>query len=52
MAMGEAAGTAAAMGVSLDRGIRQVDVKQLQARLEQHGAILSPDFAVPAGGNR
>lgn len=47
MAMGEAAGTAAAMGVALDGGVRGIDVGRLQASLERHGAILTPDFARP-----
>ena len=45
MAMGEAAGVAAAMSVALDADVRRVGVAALQARLEGHGAILTPDFA-------
>ncbi len=45
MAMGEAAGTAAAMAVGLEGQVRHVDVGQLQARLVSHGAILTPNFA-------
>lgn len=44
MAMGEAAGTAAALGIALDAVVRRVDVAQLRARLAREGAILTPDF--------
>ena len=40
MATGEAAGTAAAMAVQADVGVKEIDVQQLQARLRQQGAIL------------
>jgi hypothetical protein len=45
MAMGEAAGTAAALSLGVDAHVRAVAIAQLQARLEHHGAILTPDFA-------
>jgi hypothetical protein len=40
IATGEAAGTAAALAVRGGIGPKQVDVKLLQQRLEEHGAIL------------
>jgi hypothetical protein len=45
MAMGEAAGTAAALSLGVDAQVRAVVVTQLQAALEHHGAVLTPDFA-------
>jgi hypothetical protein len=42
LAMGEAAGTAAAMALALDANTRAVPVQALQRRLEAHGAILTP----------
>jgi hypothetical protein len=48
MAMGEAAGTAAAMSLAREARVRDVDVTRLQARLEHHGAILTPAFAQPS----
>lgn len=45
MAMGEAAGTGAAMSLAHEGRIRAVDVAALQATLERHGAILTPDLA-------
>ncbi|MEM6755988.1 MAG: FAD-dependent oxidoreductase [Planctomycetota bacterium] len=42
MAMGQAAGAAAALGVALDRPSRDVPYPQLRALLEEHGAILPP----------
>lgn len=45
MAMGEAAGIAAAMSIGLEHGVRSVDVAKLQASLERQGAILTPGFA-------
>ncbi|MFB3052502.1 MAG: FAD-dependent oxidoreductase, partial [Dehalococcoidia bacterium] len=40
MATGEAAGTAAAMALEDGVGVKDVDVRRLQARLRQQGAIL------------
>jgi hypothetical protein len=44
-AMGEAAGTAAAMHVRRSGPMRELDVQELQARLEAGGAILAPELA-------
>jgi FAD-dependent oxidoreductase family protein len=44
MAMGEAAGTGAAMSLAHEARIRSVAVKDLQARLAHDGAILTPDL--------
>jgi len=40
MAMGEAAGTAAALAVQQQRSVRKIDIKQLQQQLQHQGAIL------------
>jgi hypothetical protein len=45
MAMGEAAGTAAAMSVAFDGRVRAISIDKLQGRLLHHGAILQPHFA-------
>jgi hypothetical protein len=45
MAMGEAAGAAAALSLGFDACVRGVPIERLQATLEHHGAILTPDFA-------
>jgi hypothetical protein len=42
MAMGQAAGTAAAMAVGGNAQPRGVDVAQLRARLATNGALLEP----------
>jgi FAD-dependent oxidoreductase family protein len=44
-AMGEAAGTGAAMSLAFDGKPRGVAVRDLQACLERHGAILTPDLS-------
>lgn len=49
MAMGQAAGTAAAMAVSDAVRIRQVDVPTLQARLREQGADLGDRTTEPTG---
>jgi hypothetical protein len=41
MAMGQAAGTAAAMAVANGGAVRNIDVAALRARLAADGAILS-----------
>ena len=46
MAMGEAAGTAAAASLSAGDDVRAVDVTALRAKLQRHGAILDPEWAV------
>ena len=40
MAMGEAAGLAAALAIESDRPVREVDIVELQKRLIRHGAVL------------
>lgn len=45
MAMGEAAGTAAAASLASGANVRAVRVEALQATLERHGAILTPAFS-------
>jgi hypothetical protein len=40
MAMGEAAGTAAALAAQQQRSVRKIDIKQLQQQLQHQGAIL------------
>jgi hypothetical protein len=45
MAMGEAAGTAAAASLSAGGDVHAVRITQLQATLERHGAILTPAFS-------
>jgi hypothetical protein len=47
MAMGEAAGTAAAMSLAADGRVRNVAIDMLQGRLLHHGALLTPHFAEP-----
>ena len=42
MAMGEAAGTASALSVQSDISVRELDVKAIQSKLVEHGAILDP----------
>ena len=44
-AMGEAAGTGAAMSLAKDGCPREISVERLQSELERHGAILDPIFA-------
>lgn len=44
LAMGEAAGTLAAMSLAHAGRVRAVAAGELQARLAAHGAILTPDF--------
>lgn len=46
MAMGQAAGTAAALAVEQSCDPREIDHVQLLARLSEDGAVLSPDDAV------
>jgi FAD dependent oxidoreductase len=48
-AMGEAAGTAAALALDGNAALRHIDVGQLQARLKQQGAFIGRDQAVPEG---
>lgn len=43
-AMGEAAGTGAAMSLAHQADVRAVPVNALQAELEKHGSILTPDL--------
>lgn len=51
MAMGQAAGAAAALGCALGVPSREVPLPQLRALLEEHGAILPPPVAtVPLAG--
>ena len=45
MAMGEAAGTGAAMSLAAGGRVRDVDVTALQRTILQHGAILTPDLS-------
>jgi hypothetical protein len=40
MVMGEAAGTAAALAIKAGVSVRDVDIKQLQAKLIEQGGIL------------
>ncbi|TCS72871.1 FAD dependent oxidoreductase [Muricomes intestini] len=42
MALGEAAGTASAMSIQSDVSVRTIDVKLVQERLLQQGAIIDP----------
>lgn len=42
MAMGEAAGTAGALSVQSGISVRELDVKAIQSKLVEHGAILDP----------
>ncbi len=44
VAMGEAAGTGAAMSLAHDAQVRRVAVDALQARLQGYGAIITPDL--------
>ena len=48
-AMGEAAGTAAALTLGGNMGPREIDVGKLQLQLRQQGAFIGQDQAVPAG---
>jgi hypothetical protein len=48
-AMGEAAGTAAALALSGNTRARDIDVGKLQNQLKQQGAFIGQDQAVPAG---
>ena len=48
-AMGEAAGTAAALALSGNTIPREVAVEKLQQRLRQQGAFIGRDQAVPEG---
>ena len=50
MAMGEAAGTACAVSIQDDVTPRNVDLKKVQAKLLEHGAILDPE-PVPERNN-
>ena len=47
MAMGQAAGTAAAIAAAGSAVPREVDVAALQARLRRDGAILTVEEATP-----
>ena len=49
-AMGEAAGTAAALALDGNAAPRHIDVGTLQSRLKQQGAFIGRDQPVPAGG--
>jgi hypothetical protein len=48
-AMGEAAGTAAALALDGNAVLRHIDVGQLQARLKREGAFIGRDQRVPEG---
>lgn len=48
-AMGEAAGTAAALALGGNTRARDIDVGKLQMQLKQQGAFIGQDQAVPAG---
>jgi FAD dependent oxidoreductase len=48
-AMGEAAGTAAALALGGNTRARDIDVGKLQVQLKQQGAFLGQDQAVPEG---
>ncbi|MFZ0809067.1 MAG: FAD-dependent oxidoreductase [Bradyrhizobium sp.] len=48
-AMGEAAGTAAALALDGNASPRHIDVGTLQSRLKQHGAFIGLDQVVPEG---
>jgi len=48
-AMGEAAGTAAALALDGDASLRDIAVAKLQDRLKQQGAFFGRDQAVPEG---
>ena len=50
MAMGQAAGTAAALSLADNCGAREVPVANLQSRLRQRGAILETPAAIAATG--
>lgn len=50
MAMGQAAGTAAALSLRADCGAREVDIPTLQTRLRARGAILEPPATFAATG--
>jgi hypothetical protein len=49
LAMGEAAGTAAALALSGNTTPRDIAVDKLQLQLKQQGAFLGQDQAVPEG---
>ena len=48
-AMGEAAGTAAALALSSNTGARDIAVEKLQQALQHQGAFIGRDQAVPEG---
>jgi hypothetical protein len=48
-AMGEAAGTAAALALSGNTTPRDIAVDKLQLQLKQQGAFLGQDQAIPEG---
>src|SRR6266699_3895891 len=48
-AMGEAAGTAAALALSGNTAPRDIDVGKLQSQLKQQGAFVGQDQAIPEG---
>jgi hypothetical protein len=48
-AMGEAAGTAAALALGGNMGPREIDVGKLQSELKQQGAFIGQDQDVPEG---
>jgi hypothetical protein len=49
LAMGEAAGSAAALALSGNTRARDIAIEKLQSQLTQHGAFLGRDQDVPAG---
>jgi hypothetical protein len=49
LAMGEAAGSAAALALSGNTRARDIAIEKLQSQLKQHGAFLGRDQDVPAG---
>jgi hypothetical protein len=51
MAMGQAAGTAAALSLAANCGAREVPVGRLQARLRARGAILETPVPAAATGH-
>lgn len=50
MAMGQAAGAAAALAARLDTSVRQVSMEELRALLREHEAIVPSDKMNPIGG--
>jgi FAD dependent oxidoreductase len=48
-AMGEAAGTAAALALDGNAAAGHIDIGQLQARLKREGAFIGRDQRVPEG---